>query len=263
MPLVEMRSSAEIFRYRGIKLVGVLNRPAGPQGRRYPAVLFLHGLPGAEKNVDIQRALLARGVASFALSFRGAWGSEGDYAIYDLPDQAAAALAFLAAQPFVDPRRLGVFGFSMGGWAALHTAARQKSVRAAAVVAPAGGPEMVAGGTRDLIKRLGRILHVPSKAALAEDFIRSVREQDPAFSAASFGRPLLFVHGTDDDIVPHQVSLRLFAAARGPKKLILADGAHHDFLDRRAWLSRRVVSWLVLALSGRRSKGRARRISRP
>lgn len=258
MATVEIRSGAETFRHRGIKLVGVLNRPAGPEGRRSPAVLFLHGLPGAEKNVDIQRALLARGVASFALNFRGAWGSEGDYAIHDLPEQAGAALAFLAARPFVDPGRLGVFGFSMGGWAALHAAARHPSVRAAAAVAPVGGPEMVTPGTRDFIKRLSRVLRVPSRAALAADFIRSVRARDPALSVASFTGALLLVHGTKDDVVPHQVSLKLFAAARGPKKLVLADGARHDFLDRRAWLSGRVASWLAAALSGRRSPGRAR-----
>src|SRR5256885_510552 len=85
------------------------SRPAGREDQRFPAVLFLHGFPGAEKNVDVQRRLQAAGVASYSLHFSGAWGSEGYYRFSDLVPQAAAGLAFLASRPFVDARRLGVF----------------------------------------------------------------------------------------------------------------------------------------------------------
>ena len=137
--MLEMRSGSEVFQYDGVKMVGVMNRPAGREGRRFPAVLFLHGFPGAEKNVDIQRALLARGVASFALHFQGAWGSEGFYRFTTLPAQARAGLRFLLKQPFVDPERVGIFGFSMGGWAALQTAGLEPGLKCVAAVAPVGG----------------------------------------------------------------------------------------------------------------------------
>src|SRR4051794_4059116 len=123
MAQTTLHSGATVLRYKGKKLLGVLNRPAGADGgRRFPGVLFLHGFPGAEKNVDIQRRLLKLGIASFALYFSGAWGSEGEYRFTTLVPQARAALKFLATREFVDPRRLAVFGFSMGGWAALNAA---------------------------------------------------------------------------------------------------------------------------------------------
>lgn len=238
---MQSRSWADHFTCRGRKLVGVLNRPPGPEGRRFPAVLLLHGYPGAEKNVDVQRELLKRGVASFALHFRGAWGSEGRYGFADLPEQARAGLRFLARQPFVDPRRLAVFGFSMGGWTALHLAS-MAPVRACAAVAPVGGPEMVSPRTREVIARMGRVLRVPGKR-LADDFIATVRRRDPAAAVRRSRCPLLLVHGTDDQVVPFPVSRRIHAAAPG-SRLVAAEGATHDFLDRREWLARLTAGWL-------------------
>ena len=74
---MKARAGTEIFRVKGQKMLVHYHRPEGPEGRRFPTVLFLHGFPGSEKSVDIQRALMARGIASVAPSFLGAWGSGG------------------------------------------------------------------------------------------------------------------------------------------------------------------------------------------
>lgn len=236
------RSRAELVSYKGLKLVAVLNRPAGPARRRFPAVLFLHGFPGAEKNVDVQRALLDKGVGSLVLHFAGAWGSSGEYRFLDLPEQAAAGLRFLARQEWVDARRLGVFGFSMGGWTALHLASRPE-VKAAVAVAPVGGPEMVGPDVHRVVGRLGRVLRV--RGALGPKFVEAVRRRDPAKSVAKAGCPILLVHGTADETVPYPVSLRLKAASGGRARLVAARGAGHDFLDRRPWLTRLTARWLA------------------
>ncbi len=241
----ELRSASEIFNFKGDRMVGILNSPALPEGRRVPGVLFLHGFPGAEKNVDIQRALLKQNVASFLLHFRGAWGSEGNYRFTSLVEEARAGLRFLAGQPFVDPARLAVFGFSMGGWAAINLAGLEPRLKALVAVAPVGGPEMAGGDVLQRVKKLSRPLRVGSIPALAKDFVRAVRTQDPAVAAAKRKFPFLLVHGDADDTVPVQVSHRIAAAARAPKKVVFAAGARHDFLDRREWLTRLVAPWLT------------------
>lgn len=238
-----MHSSVELLPFRGVKMVGVLNRPEGPENKKFPAVLFLHGLPGSEKNVDIQRELLKRGVASFAPHFCGAWGSGGFYQISDLVAQARASLKFMRAQSFVDGDRIGVFGFSMGGWTALNMASLEPAVRTAVAVAPVGGPEVLSKDTRAAIAHLSRSLRIKSEPRFYRDFIKSIEKGDPAKSVARFKRPLLLVHGSADEVVFPAVSERLFAAAKGPKKLVRAQGAHHDFLDRRPWLTRVVADW--------------------
>src|SRR5438874_502338 len=146
------RSFVEVFRYGAKKLVGVAYQPR-QRRRRAPAVLFLHGYPGSEQNVDIRRRLMERGVASFALHFAGAWGSEGFYSFTSLAEQAAAALRHLREMDFVDPERTAAFGFSMGGWTALHLGAADSRLKAVAAVAPVGGAEMLGPRTREFIGR--------------------------------------------------------------------------------------------------------------
>jgi dipeptidyl aminopeptidase/acylaminoacyl peptidase len=245
-----MHSGAAAFRHQGRKLIGVLNRPAGREGARFPAVLFLHGFPGAEKNVDVQRLLQKAGVASFALYFSGAWGSEGDYRFSGLVPQAAAALSFLARRPFVDRRRLGVFGFSMGGWTAVNLAAERPGlVRALCAVAPVGGPEMIGRKTPQFVRRACKCLRVESPESLTEDFGAAVTKRDPARAAARLKCPVLLVHGEADEVVPCAVSRRLHGLVKGEKQLVAAPGARHDFLDRREWLSELCARWLVSKLT--------------
>lgn len=245
-----MKSGAEVFRLHGRRMVAVWTRPE-PERRSFPAVLFLHGFPGSEKNVDIQRALLKKGVASLALHFQGAWGSEGTYRFTSLVDQARAGLRFMAGLPGVDRKRLAVFGFSMGGWAALHVAAKEAAVKAAAAVAPAGASVMLRGdgsAAWNKIKRGARALRVGSEAALKRDFVRAVATQDAAVSAARLKVPLLLVHGMADEVIPPAVSRHIFSLAAGPKRLVLMPGAAHDFLEQREELARLVAGWLASRL---------------
>lgn len=229
-------------------MLGVTHRPALKDGRKAPGVLFLHGFPGSEKNVDVQRWLMERGVASFAPHFAGAWGSQGVYSFATLVDQARAALKVLAAQDYVDARRLAVFGFSMGGWTALNLGAQASGLKGVAAVAPVGGPEMLGPDARSMITRLAKPLTAPAPGPLFADFAASVRRLDPAAAVARPGAPLLLVHGTEDHVVPYGVGRRLAAAAGKRARFVTARGADHAYLDRRPWLARLTGSWLLSRL---------------
>ncbi|MBI3551921.1 MAG: alpha/beta fold hydrolase [Elusimicrobia bacterium] len=241
---VPAHSGAVTFKHKGLKLVAVLARPAGPERRKCPGVLFLHGFPGSEHNVDVRRRLMKLGVASLSLHFSGAWGSEGNYSFSALVPQAAAGLRYLASREFVDKRRLAVFGFSMGGWTALNLAAREPKLKGVVAVAPVGGPEMIDGSLLTTIAHHARPLRIRSAKSLSRDFVRAVKACDPARAVAKRAMPLLLVHGTEDDVVPCAISKRLSRLAREPKTLVVARGAQHDFLDRRDWLAKLCSAWL-------------------
>jgi uncharacterized protein len=242
-----LKSDSDVFRIGRSKLVGVWSRIEGARSR-FPAVLLLHGFPGSEKNVDVARELLKRGIGGYRLHFRGAWGSEGIYRFTNLVEEARAGLRRMESMPGVDASRLGVFGFSFGGWTALHLAPTEPVIRAVAVVAPVG-PEMVRGqrpsaAGRRRITHMGRPLRIGSEAALYRDFQKAVL-LDPAPSARRIDVPLLLVHGEADEVVPCSVSKRVYAAANEPKTLLLEPGARHDFLDRRERLASIVADWLA------------------
>jgi dipeptidyl aminopeptidase/acylaminoacyl peptidase len=242
------RSGTEIFRVLGCRMLAHTLRPAGPEGKRFPAVLFLHGFPGAEKSVDVQRELMKRGIASVAPSFLGAWGSGGSYRFTTLVPQARGApragLRAARRLPFVDPRRVAVYGFSMGGWTALNLAALDPSLKAVVAVAPCGGSELLGPDTRSFIVRLSRPLNAPKPDALLADFRRALARFDPARAAARLRAPLLLIHGDRDDTIPTAVSRRLAALAPRGTRLIVERGADHAFLDRREKLARRAAIWL-------------------
>ena len=68
----------------------------------------------------------AHGMAGFVFDKRGTGESEGNYTqnFPDLAEDVKAAVEFLATQPEVDPARIGLVGYSQGGWIAPLAAAQ-------------------------------------------------------------------------------------------------------------------------------------------
>jgi pimeloyl-ACP methyl ester carboxylesterase len=88
-----------------------------------PAVLMLHGFGSSRDEVGSMyvreaEALAKEGIASLRIDFRGFGKSDGDTGATTIDGQLAdakVAAAYLAKQEGVDPKRLGVLGFSLGG----------------------------------------------------------------------------------------------------------------------------------------------------
>ena len=77
----------------GSRIFGrVLMPGADSPETRTPTVVFLHGYPGVEKNLDIPQALRRTGVATVEFSYRGVWGSHGYYCLSHLIEDAETVL---------------------------------------------------------------------------------------------------------------------------------------------------------------------------
>jgi fermentation-respiration switch protein FrsA (DUF1100 family) len=61
-------------------------------------------------------------------------------------------------------------------------------------------------------------------------------------------RPILFVHGTADDILPHTCSTTLHARAGEPKGIVLYEGARHGLDEVRDRLIADLRGWLLTNL---------------
>jgi dipeptidyl aminopeptidase/acylaminoacyl peptidase len=233
----------------GHRLLGVLYLARGEEPK--PTVLLLHGCPGLEKNLDLAVRLRDRGWNSLLFHYRGCWGSAGRYDLRTVPRDVTAAVDYLVGCPRVDSRRIAVLGHSMGGWAALVTAATEPRLRAVAVY---GAPARLGAGLRlspDRVEaEFTRFL-----ATTPEEFAWQaavVAEQTDALAAAAAiePRPLLVVHGTADRWVPVAQARELRERAGPSCRYVEVEGADHAFSWHRAELADLVVGWLSEGVTG-------------
>jgi len=72
----------------------------------HATVLFLHGFPGNEKNIDLAQAVRRAGLNALVFYYRGAWGSDGQYSRSHVLEDVAAALHWLRAPAVADSYRV-------------------------------------------------------------------------------------------------------------------------------------------------------------
>ena len=129
-----------IMESHGSRIFGRLLRPAfSDETSTAPVVLMMHGQPGGDKNLDVAAYLRANGLAVAYFSYRGVWGSHGDYCLSHNIEDVISVAAYLrenAAKYRIDPQRLYLFGHSIGGFSALNAMAAGLKVSGAILMAP-------------------------------------------------------------------------------------------------------------------------------
>jgi pentapeptide MXKDX repeat protein len=252
----------------GHRLVGVLYLARGEEPK--PTVLLLHGCPGLEKNLDLAVRLRDQGWNSLLFHYRGCWGSAGRYDLRTIPRDVTAAVDYLAGCPRVDAGRIAVLGHSLGGWAALVTAAAEPRLRAVAVYGAAARPGASLRLSPDQMSTDQMSTDQMSTDQMSTDqmstdqieaeftrflattpaeFARQAEEvaerMDGLEAAAAIGpRPLLVVHGTADRWVPVAAARELAARAGPGCRYVEVEGADHAFSWHRAELSDLIIGWL-------------------
>lgn len=110
----------------GARMNGLLYMAAG--AGPHPVVIFLHGYPGNERNLDLAQAERRAGYQALYVDYRGSWGSGGMFSFTHGLEDVAAVLAWVrepgnVAKYHLDIRHIALVGHSYGGWLALQAAA--------------------------------------------------------------------------------------------------------------------------------------------
>src|SRR5580704_14709997 len=126
-----------------VTLDGTLYLPAG--SLPHPAVVIFHGSGPQARDSFMGRWFAEQGIACLTYDKRGVGESTGDFqrvAFPALVDDGLAAISFLKTRAGIDPRRIGVWGLSQGGWLGPLAASRSKDVAfVIAVSGPGVSPE--------------------------------------------------------------------------------------------------------------------------
>ena len=227
----------------GLQIPAYLTLPrAAPPGPG-PAILYVHGGPtardvwGWEPTVQF---LASRGFAVLQPNYRGSSGygtrhRELGYRQWGLAmqDDLADAARWLVERGIADPRRIGIYGASYGGYAALMALAKDPELFAA-------GASLA--GVTDLITLLNDDewygLDDWNQPLLGSSWSdrKRLQETSPAQNAERMHAPVLIAHGIDDPRV-HVKHAELMADAlegRGvPVETHLYRGEVHGFIDER------------------------------
>ncbi len=186
--------------------------------KKYPAVVFVHGAGYLQNVINgtnsyyreamFHHILTERGYVVLDIDYRGSAGYGRDWRtdVHDFlggPDfqDHLDGIDFIVANYSVDPRRVGMYGGSYGGFIAEMAVMRATSkVACAAALRPvADWKNYYASSPVYTTERLG----FPDKNPEA------YKRSSPITYAESLGRPLLILHGMVDDNVHFQDSAQL------------------------------------------------------
>ena len=224
---------------RGWRLGGLYSPSGAATG---PAVLMLHGFPGLLKNEDVAAELCRRGMTVFMPFYGGCWGSPGRYSVRGAFDDARAGLRLLSRYRRVDAARIGLLGYSFGGWVALRLAS-ETPVAAVAALAPAVPFGNEAANARYL-RRNAKAVNIPSVGNLWKEYTaESGRDRPGVYLPMIAPAPLLIVQGLKDRDVPPDAAAKLWDLAAQPKKLLVLPDEDHVFEKNRPAMISEVGGW--------------------
>ena len=207
--------------------------PAG----RYPLILEIHGGPNGafyDSFAPLHQVLATNGYLTLAVNPRGSSTYGDDFMTAVLEDWGGedyldlmAAVDAVAARPYVDESRLGVHGYSYGGfmtgWIIGHTA----RFRAAVVGAPC--IDLVSMyGTSDIGVSFGEVQWGGSPVDAFQELMR----RSPLTYAAQVETPALLLHGESDVRCPISQSEAYFVQLKRlgrAVELVRFPGCSHSF----------------------------------
>ncbi len=187
----------------GNTLNGYIIKPTDfSESKKYPVIMYQYSGPGSQEvldrwQVDWMDAFADAGYVVVCVDGRGTGGRGRDFCDvvyrrlghYETVDQIAAA-QYAASLPYADSSRIGIFGWSYGGYEALMCATSQNApYKAAVAVAPVTDWRFY-----DTVYA-ERYMQTPQQN---ED---GYNQSAPLLRTNSLGCPLLIMYGTADDNV--------------------------------------------------------------
>lgn len=208
----------------GKKLYGFFFRtPLKPRG----TIVHFHGNYGNMTNhFPMALFLLDEGFDVLSFDYQGYGGSEGRTTRENTIQDGVATVRYARDHLRNPETGVAVWGQSLGGAVGLVVTAQESFVKGAVIEAAFTSYRRM---SRTVLQRHWFLYPI---SWVLTPFIG--HRYDPEHYAARVSpRPLLFVHGDADRIVPVEMSQQLYAKAKEPKTLWIVPGADHLQCNRK------------------------------
>ncbi|MBI1872265.1 MAG: S9 family peptidase [Acidobacteria bacterium] len=262
-------ADSEVIHWKGAddwEIDGILVKPVGYQpGRRYPLIVEAHGGPHGAQSVGFNpmwQYFAARGYMVLAPNFRGSGGYRQDFVDADRNDWGGKdfvdimrGVDFVIAQGLADADRLGIEGWSYGGymtsWIIGHTDRFKVAVAGAAVT-----NLQSFYGTTDIQRFIEW-----EYDGFPWDHADKIREHSPITFAPRAKTPTLILHGEADVRVPIEQGFQLHTVLRKvgtTVEFVRYPREGHGFREpaHRRDRYRRTLEWLERYLGAPKSSSR-------
>ncbi|HEX4751176.1 MAG TPA: prolyl oligopeptidase family serine peptidase [Bryobacteraceae bacterium] len=240
----------------GMVIHGQLFLPKDDRGQRHPALVFFHG--GSRRQMllgfhymdyysnayalnqyfanqgYVVLSVNYRSGIGYGLNFREAinYGARGGSEFNDV----IGAGLFLKSRADVDPKRIGVWGGSYGGYLTAMALSRASDLFAAGVDFHGVHDWSARGG---VITRSAPTTGDPEVTREQQEAARIAFESSPMATVKTWKSPVLLIHGDDDRNVDFGQTVMLVEALRRQhvefEQLIIPNEIH-DFLMHQHWL---------------------------
>jgi len=227
----------------GTKLYSVLWKPQDfDPSKKYPVVIYVYGGPWGQEVRNELNGLLTHlftenGFLVWTLDNRGTPGRGHAFqtsAVYkrsgeiELQDQLTG-VDYLKSLSYVDPARIGIWGWSYGGYFTLYAVTHSDAFKCAVAGAPVTDWKFY------------DTIYTERTMKMPQENPEGYKKSSPLESAANLQSNLLIIHGLADDNVHPQNTMNFIKAlikARKPYQLHLQPGQKHGFRSDEAYAYR-------------------------
>lgn len=202
-------------------------------GKQPNAIILVHGIH-ANKGILLPEAnLLAKaGYHLLLLDLRGHGESEGDEITYGYREaqDVKAAVDYLLAQPEID--HVAALGTSLGGSVIVRAAALDTRLEGLVIQSSFATMTRAVEDAYDNMAVLPRKTFGPLIIYLVQKKLDLTIDQvNPTRDLHTFApRPILIIHGTEDEMFPIHHAKMMYTVAQEPKELWLVEGLGHGSL---------------------------------
>ena len=240
--------------YEKTSLPAIFAKPRGNPGQRFPTV---YAFGGADSRFAAGGGgeYTARGMAFLFVDCPGQGLPLRLKHVYAPPDServAKAVIDYLVARPDVDPNRIGVAGYSMGGYTAPRCATAEKRIKACSTWSAAYSLlEDIFEYFPPIQDRLRWLIGAKDMAEARKKIAEFTLEG----RANRIECPMLIGYSKDDRIMDPQGAFRLYQAATRSKREML-EGIGHDSgrvrpaMNTRAPREALMADWMAKHLVG-------------